>query len=364
MHQAGLPGQAPRTAADHRGLPPAALLLRRVGLLRPPRRHLGPELGLLAIGGPLPAGPRLLAPGVRVGARRRVAHDDAGLRLLLLLRLLRRRREHGEAELGRLVARVDAPLALAPRLLRELHEDVRHGLRVLRQLGRDDGVGLGDGHRVLHQVHELGGRGRAEEARVQLLAEVPAVVVRQVGFRDSWAVGVINILLECPQQEEQLEAQSHQGPIFKHEACKERLPSADVTDIIDSEYINCGNLNIFFNLVILLCFVLSSNSFLLTLAPISINFLGTAVLLCPLSFLWCHILIAFLCAPTLIPLLCWPLLCVFLVILVLLVLLLLLSLLLHLPHSELGSLCSSRVLSELLLLHLPLLQDSLPFGQP
>merc|ERR1711957_314886 len=124
-----------------------------------------------------------------------------------------------ELESRGLVASIDTSLALTTSLLRKLNEMVDRG--VFRKL-RDQELVLGQLHCVLGQHQLVLQAGHAEVGRRRILAQVLAEIEAGMLLWDARAVGVIHIVLEARREQEQLEAQLHQGPILRGELLEER----------------------------------------------------------------------------------------------------------------------------------------------
>mmetsp|Transcript_173184 Transcript_173184/g.555403 ORF Transcript_173184/g.555403 Transcript_173184/m.555403 type:complete len:664 (+) Transcript_173184:23-2014(+) len=149
--------------------------------------------------------------------------------------LLRGLGHHNELQLRALVARVDAALALAARLLSELHEDIV-GLQVVSDLRLNHLANLCDC--VLHHVQQVLDLLLAEVPWDERFLEILRVVEAEVLWREGRSVLVIAIVLEGVAQQVQLKAETQKGPILICEVEEERFAVGDVIDILDTKDID------------------------------------------------------------------------------------------------------------------------------
>mmetsp|Transcript_1388 Transcript_1388/g.4043 ORF Transcript_1388/g.4043 Transcript_1388/m.4043 type:complete len:349 (+) Transcript_1388:39-1085(+) len=138
-----------------------------------------------------------------------------------------------ELELSRLVPGVEAALALAAVVLRELDEVGDGGVVGERSL--QEGGLLVDAEGVLDQVGQVSQLLNSEGLQSELLLEILIVVEGQVLFREARTVRIVQVLLEGMQENMELVAHREQSPILEDVVGEERAAVAEVFNILDGE---------------------------------------------------------------------------------------------------------------------------------
>mmetsp|Transcript_77630 Transcript_77630/g.215710 ORF Transcript_77630/g.215710 Transcript_77630/m.215710 type:complete len:251 (+) Transcript_77630:277-1029(+) len=157
----------------------------------------------------------------------------------LLLKLLLRRREF---EPRSFVAGVHAPLPLATVLLRDLY---KLGVgRAALERRRQVPVAV-ETDRILYHLRELRKSSHCVSLGAEVLFEVHVVIEVEVFLHETRAVRVVQRLLECVDEQVQLEADVEQSPILVLIIGIERLASPHVVYVLDREYIKLLHVELF-----------------------------------------------------------------------------------------------------------------------